>query len=363
VPFAQPIGQEHKHDIRAAERESILNSIILYSIKASIEYGGYPNPDDLSLIYRVLTTCPNIRELDLSLGWGGCVVSDGQPYAFNLSSSGLVKATLPPLEVLKLSGYKLDDKLDGGAWMEWESSKPQRNILLWPWKFLPDSIIEWVGYPTIHRLGGTMDDFVKRDDSPLPEDAKINLDGWLEHMDWSNIHTLDLKSVSPLVMQKLRPVLTGVMSLTLEYGGGKAGAAYIDFLDNTTMPLKKLVLRNVAFNDFKLLTKTITNRHGSSLQSLELREREDRRGRYVWLEDKSRMVKVYAPHLYLSPSHISQIAEGCPNLDFLDIDLNRTSNTTLDQEVLSAISSCLSLRDLVLRLESPDLSMCGQIQR
>jgi hypothetical protein len=286
------------HYIRAAERESILNSSILYSIKARIEYGGNSNPDDLSLIYRVLT-CPNIRELDLSLRWGGCVVSDGQPYAFNFSSSGLAKATLPPLEVLKLSGYELDNKLDGGAWMEWESSKPQRNILLWPWKFLPDNIIERVRYQTVHRPGGIMDYFVKRDHSPLPEDAEINLDGWLERMDWSNIHTLDLKSVSPLVMQKLIPVLTGVTSLTLEYGGGKAGAAYIDFLDNTTKPLKKFVLRNVAFNDFEFLTKTITNRHGSSLQSLELREREDRRDHYVWLEDKSRMVKVYGSHLYL----------------------------------------------------------------
>jgi hypothetical protein len=131
VPFAQPIDKEHEHDTQTTRREAILNSSILYSIKASIEYGGSPNSDDLRLIHHALATCPNIRELDLSLRRSGCLASDGQPYAFNFSS-GLAKANLPPLEVLKLNGYALDDKLDGGEWMEWESSKPQRNILLWP---------------------------------------------------------------------------------------------------------------------------------------------------------------------------------------------------------------------------------------
>jgi hypothetical protein len=199
-----------------------------------------------------------------------------------------------------------------------------------------------------------MNYFVKRGHSPLPEDVKINLDGWLEHMDWSHIHTLDLKGASPLVIQKLKQVLTHPTSLTLEYGGGKDGAAYLDFLRNLTKPLKSLVLRNVVFNNFEQVIETITSRLGSSLQSLELREREGLRSNYVYLEDKSHTVRVYDTHVYLNASQITQIAEGCPNLEFLDIDLKRTSNTPVDQDMLNAITSFPSLINLVLRLESPD---------
>lgn len=354
VPFVQLVGKEHEHEIRTPRRESVLNSSILYALTAHIDYGGYPNPNDLPLIHRILATCPNIRELDLSLPQAGCVVSDDQPLAFDFSSPPLASMRFPPLKALKLNGYGLGNKLDGGKWMEWESCRPQRFILLWPWYHLPDNIIDWIGYSKIHKLGGTMDDFRKRDRSPLPEGSKINLDGWIERMNWSHVHTLNLESVSPLVVQKLNPVLKELSSLTLDYGKSDAGGDYIDFLGNTTKPLQRLGLRHVAFNSFGPLISTITSSHGQSLQSLELRQREDLRGPYFSLDDdESRMTLSYDPHVCLSADDVSQLAQNCPILDSLDMDLNRTSNATVDEDVLNATTLFPSLRSLVLRLESP----------
>jgi hypothetical protein len=62
----------------------------------------------------------------------------------------------------------------------------------------------------------------------LPEGSKINLDGWIERMNWSHIRTLNLESVSPLVVQKLNSVLKELSSLTLDYGNSDAEGAYID---------------------------------------------------------------------------------------------------------------------------------------
>lgn len=66
---------------------------------------------------------------------------------------------------------------------------------------------------------------------------------------------------------------------------------------------------------------------------------------------------MYDPHVYLDGSQISQLAASCPTtLHSLDIDLNRTSNATVDQGALDAITSSSSLRNLVLRLEPPDFA-------
>lgn len=169
VPFAQPVGKEGEHDIRCTERESVLNSTLLYSLQAHTCYGDYPNPDGLRLIHRILATCPNTRELDLSLSWGGCLALGDPPYAFDFSSYPLANERLPPLEVLKLNGYALANKLNGGRWIEWELSKPQYNFLRWLWYHLPDAVIDWIGYRTIHRLGGTMD-YVRR--GPVPRSQR-----------------------------------------------------------------------------------------------------------------------------------------------------------------------------------------------
>jgi hypothetical protein len=94
---------EERDEIRAAAREIIINSPILYSLTADVDYGGRGDTSSMDLVHRVLTSCPNIRELELSVGHSGCLVTfEPQPYGFNFD---LRRNTLPPLEVLMLSGY------------------------------------------------------------------------------------------------------------------------------------------------------------------------------------------------------------------------------------------------------------------
>jgi hypothetical protein len=132
--------EDETHASRMTALEPILKSSILYSLDTSIIASGKPRtPSALDLVFRILESCPNIRELTLSVqDGGGCVVYPGNSYSFNFLSSDIV---LPPLEVLSIIGYRLTDKPDGQKWMEWEAEHPQRNILKLPWKYLPDSIV------------------------------------------------------------------------------------------------------------------------------------------------------------------------------------------------------------------------------
>jgi hypothetical protein len=68
----------------------------------------------MQLVFDILTACPNIKELEISLENITCE-SGWNPYAFDFSSH--TSTTFPPLEVLRLSGYSLDEESDGGyAW-------------------------------------------------------------------------------------------------------------------------------------------------------------------------------------------------------------------------------------------------------
>jgi hypothetical protein len=67
VPPVQVISDEPHHERRAREREVILGSKVLYSLKAEIEYGANSNLEDLELVFRVLGSCPNLKELDLAI--------------------------------------------------------------------------------------------------------------------------------------------------------------------------------------------------------------------------------------------------------------------------------------------------------
>jgi hypothetical protein len=57
-------------------------------------------------VWQLLTTCPNIRELDLTIGISGCEEGAGQPWAFDFQLNPDAKFAL--LEVLKLDGYNLE---------------------------------------------------------------------------------------------------------------------------------------------------------------------------------------------------------------------------------------------------------------
>jgi hypothetical protein len=113
---------EQRDEIRTAAREIIIHSTIIYSLTADINYGGRGDTFSMDLVHRALTSSPNIRELQLSVGHSGCLVTfEPQPYGFNFNARG---AILPRLGVLKLSGYGFEEKPDGNRWMEYEAEHP-----------------------------------------------------------------------------------------------------------------------------------------------------------------------------------------------------------------------------------------------
>ena len=87
--------------------QSIINSTNLQSLKARITYGASTHQESMRTVFNTLATCPNIRELDLSINkatrpW---ISGHGQPDAFDFRSNPETK--FPALDVLKLHGYDL----------------------------------------------------------------------------------------------------------------------------------------------------------------------------------------------------------------------------------------------------------------
>lgn len=133
IPFRdRDDDRDHIDFIRRAplpERRNILGHPNLYALKAAIKYRGKRKDHDMALAQQIMKTCPNLRELDLGVSQGGCMVAWNQPYAFDFTKS---KNNFPPLTSLIFDGYHQGVKVEGGRWMEWEASNPMKGILQWP---------------------------------------------------------------------------------------------------------------------------------------------------------------------------------------------------------------------------------------
>jgi hypothetical protein len=242
--YTIPFGHDAVYDPYVAqntqvkEREDILGSRILYSIKGSIGYGECHNPQDMALVQSILMTCSNVKQLDLTVRWsGGCRVGKEQPYAFDFSSSSPFHGKrMASLESIKLEGYRLDNMLNGYRL----GGQRTEYTLTWPFSLLPIWIIHRIGYEDLHRVGFA---------HILIEEGKdadsTNIDGWLEHMDWTHVHTLDLDSMSADSIKKLQPVLTNLSSLKIHYAGCCAATAWHELLNSTARPMTLLSLKNV----------------------------------------------------------------------------------------------------------------------
>jgi hypothetical protein len=184
------------------------------------------------------------------------------------------------------------------------------------------------------------------------EKQPTNLEGWLEHMDWSHLNSLELSSASVESIQKLRPVLKNLSSLIVHSGTYGTAAAWHDLLDNTTSSMTCMSLKDMQRADFDQTVQMIVFRHGATLTSLSLGESVHFR-EYYDRTAETNYVRV-VPHVYLKPIHLKSLAEGCPKLNYLDIDINRTSLNSLDNDALDILPDFSQLKTLTLRVESPD---------
>ena len=139
--------------IEATTPQSILNKKNLYSLKAHIDHKLLCPSEKLELVHQILLTCPNVRELDLKIEMGRYASFEQRKgskdpikdavLAFDFSKHD---GMLPPLEVLKIEGYRFDFAINS-AHVDTEANTPLEMA---------------------------------------------NFHAWLEHMDWSHLHSLHL---------------------------------------------------------------------------------------------------------------------------------------------------------------------------
>ena len=334
-------------------RQSIINSTNLFSIKAQIFNGGRGRDiSEMNLILRILATCPNVKELDILVSrGGGCVSYDTDDlYAFDFTSTD---ATLAPLESLTLDGYMLDAKPNGLKWREWETDHPERHILKAPWKYLPDSAVNYIGYPKIKNWGGLQTFSLKLDTSPLKPGTKTNIEIWLERMDWTHLRSLKINDASTEDLRflggKLLPSLQNA-----EFSGYYADHhAILDFIGNSSFKLESIKFDGIYFCSVTQAITSIVEHHGSSLHTLVIKHSQPRRSSYGRLYDRSRRSKPYRypSTSFLNLTHITQLRDNAPGLTTLDLDI--FVGEAWDYELLDTINSFPELEYLTLRFEAP----------
>ena len=361
VPI-QGSGEEPHRDVRSKTRSLVLGSPNLYQLSTYVRYGRYDDPESLRLIHQILTSCPNLRYVDLAIGHEGCVVGNDQPYAFDFSgNSTLAKGSFAPLESLRLSRYRLDARYNGDYWSR-SSYGPDRSRLKWPWHYFPDLILQNLPPPWWDFM---YKEYVhpQKPGCPTEFNETTNLDGWIERMDFSKLNSLDLPGVSPASLHKLQPVLTNLTSLAIHGGGNCTAGALEHFLDNGTKRLRKLHLCNIYFTSFNNLLNILSKR-GQSLTLVTLYESEDSREHSCWNSDEDRdhpncagdyehWNTWYDDHLYLNTSQLRQLQQSSPAIEILDIDMDRNLDTNAQNELFKTLGCFPHLSNLTLRLESP----------
>jgi hypothetical protein len=278
------------------DRIAILNSTILYSLTAVIENGYSTTDEDIDLIFAILYTCVNLRELELAVQDNHSCEPWNAPIEFDFQSRPTVK--FPPLKVLRLKGYDFDAYPSG------------RN--------------SW-----------------NRNDN----DKRTNLDCWLQAMDWSHIHTLSLGDGAVYALAGLDVSMTKELKhISLLQRGDQFEDRILHFLHTSTV---ENTLESIEIQlDAEFLSlypetfEDIILRQSNSLQSFTYKGTES------------------AP-VFLSAKDIRKLVEICGRLMSVDLTLERPEgewphwNSTFAS--LQPLIEARRLRYLSLRFPSPDL--------
>ena len=304
---------------------TVVNSKLLYALKADIAYGYHENYGDMDFIFEVLSNASNLKELDICIHEDTCERGVGTPDAFPFLSHPSVR--FPQLEVLKLNGYNLDERSDGGQSWSWRGKIDEWNELWRAW--LDDD-------------GGNDDEETEPPPRPSrPEDdGRTNLEAWLEAMDWSQLHTIHLAYPSHDTLNHLRgPTLPALRNLSITAGAGW-GANQDEILSfvmtRTAQPLHCLSLQNIGAESGN---KLLDNLSTSANLTQELRHFSfGAGGENV---------------LFLDENKVSAFLAESSKIEHLDINLRRDVNRSMDAEgVFKGIVSCPTLKHLTLRFPS-----------
>jgi len=373
----------HVPQNRNAEQESVINSKSLHALKASILYGGDENPEDLDLVWKILTSCSNLRELDLSIQRRGGLLADQQPFAFDFASNK--NAKLAQLEVLKLDGYRLDHNSSGGPFT-------MNHKQIYEYQNRHHRVIGGTTTYTnwwrqrIHLFTEIVRDqyenVVELLDFTPQIDVRTNGQAWMQAMNWSNIHTLSLTSPSIYTLGHIISAVDTCSSASCIAGNlsghefslpslrslSISGASYHPAAQSVLLflsyiaPLTSLSLRDVELDGFQHLIKILTSHH-PTITHFSLIEREELRSRDSHWEEASldwpsgRQRTNYLAHPYLSLDQLDELSYSLENLESLDIDIDRSTANATDGSgwnttLLDHLAQFPRLQHLTLRLES-----------
>ncbi|KUJ12626.1 uncharacterized protein LY89DRAFT_738399 [Mollisia scopiformis] len=283
-----------------------------------------------------MANATNLRELNLELPTHldisshfeptrlDCMPLGGTPLAFPFAYYPHMK--FQPLDVLRVKGYCFDSGADGGdAW----TRRPYKQYREGDCRMLDEE-------------GRNIYDQVHPFYADRPEDdGKANLETWLEVMDWSHLHTLELAYPWNTTLEKLKgatlPALTN-LSLTVKVGHGNAQPGeVISFITNTSQPLQYLSLEDEQMSASILLFETLV---AFPDLAKELR--------HLSCQDSDKSAG------FIRDDLVSKFVLSASQLEELDIRLSSRVNMSIDSTVLEAIVKAPSLRNLTLRFPSPD---------
>jgi len=266
---------------------------IRQTVPAWGEGGLEPAFPSMASIHAAILRCPDIETLQVRTALLGC---SGWPDSFNFpfDARGGERYASAPL-VLSLDGYSPDDN-------EWSRCS---DVFARPWDFG----LSRAGECLRHRL------------LPEAQRNKTNLDLWLDAMDFSRIHTLQLNytrgwyTLTDQVAQKLPAKLPSLTSLAVH---NAIAERFILALPNNS--LSHLSWRNSEeegekchHNDTGVSSlQRVLQHHGPTLRSLE-----------YWSDEADS----YAPPA-LTMEDVHALVKLVPNLSTLTVDLAGDDNGT-----------------------------------
>ena len=183
-------------------------------------------------------------------------------------------------------------------------------------------------------------------ESPPPVAEESNLKKWLQVMDFSQLEELHLAQEQKTFYERMRHELPGLRRLSFEWAnsGPSVPEERISFI-RSMPPLESLsiAIGSPHYYDEAVKNRTqfplsaILERHGSSLQSISLRQGE------------CHEANLRRP--MLSVDDISAIRATCTNLKHLGLDIDRDEPTGWPNTTFEAITQMSGIESLTLRLE------------
>ncbi|CZR69403.1 uncharacterized protein PAC_19303 [Phialocephala subalpina] len=266
---------------------ALANSSSLYSLTAHLDYGYHENYEGMDFLFAALSNASNLRELDIDIGNYGCESSIATP-----------------------------------AWA-WRRKKEDWDVL-------------W-------------EEYMQKDDDENPpprparleDDGRTNLDAWLEVMDWSKLHTLELSYPSNITLQKLKgDTLPSLTNLSLSINDGYRNAQpneVLSFINSTAQPLRSLSVQEQHMIVGDPLLEMLIASPNLTQELLHFAYRDSQESIF-----------------FLREKLISKFLLSAPKLQHLDIELRRNVNMSLESGLFKDLIDNPILKKLTLRFPSPD---------